>query len=64
MNQAGLVHVLTLRLDGGALLCWYNFHLASLITNSCMFILYNDATKGLKLPAVVEQVIPSYALVA
>jgi len=29
-----------------------------------MFILYNDATKGLKLPAVVKQVIPSYALVA
>ena len=29
-----------------------------------MFILYDDATKDLKLPAVVEQVIPSYALVA
>ena len=25
MNQAGLVRVLTLRLDGGALLYWYNF---------------------------------------
>ena len=40
MNQGGLVHVLTLRLDSGVLLCWYNFQLASLITPIVVCLYY------------------------